>query len=72
VTGLKVGDPMPGGLWLDGTFCPPGLFRFVGYGETGTIVEGCPIFEPRMEELEPTGAGALTSMLMLLEQKKKK
>ena len=62
---LKPGDPMPGGMWIEGTFCPPGLFRFVGYGEPGTITEGCPIFEPRIDEIEPDMAQFPTLMKKL-------
>ena len=61
--GPRVGDPMPGGMWLGGTFCAPGLFQFVGYGEPGTIMEGCEIYEPRVVEMT-ADTTAFTELLL--------
>jgi hypothetical protein len=67
----KVGDPPPGGMYIGGQFCPPGLFQFVGYGEAGTLMEGCEIYEPRLIEMVH-GPTAFKTLLERIEPQEPK
>lgn len=50
------------GMWIDGTFIPPGLMEFSHYHD------GCPVFVPRLIELTPDTT-AFADMLAKVEPK---